>query len=73
MLHYATTLQPDLSFLLMERRPKSLEKMFNDAQEIQHSKIVDVAKVRGYIFKNMRENMNKKRLIGMLNIESIIS
>jgi len=31
MLHYATTLHPDLSFLLMERIPKSLQKMFNDA------------------------------------------
>jgi hypothetical protein len=37
MLHYATTLHPDLSFLLMERRPKSLQQMFNDAQEIQHN------------------------------------
>ena len=37
MLHYATTFHPDLSFLLMERRSKSLQKMFNDAQEIQHN------------------------------------
>jgi hypothetical protein len=37
MLHYTTTLHPDLSFLLMERRPKSLQQMFNDAQEIQHN------------------------------------
>jgi hypothetical protein len=37
MLQYATTLHPDLSFLLMERRPKTLQKMFNDAQEIQHN------------------------------------
>jgi hypothetical protein len=37
MLHYETTLHPDLSFLLMERRPKSLQKMFNDAQDIQHN------------------------------------
>jgi hypothetical protein len=37
MLHYTTTLHPDLSFLLMERRPESLQKMFNDAQEIQHN------------------------------------
>ena len=37
MLHYETTLHPDLSFLLMERRPKSLQQMFNDAQEIQHN------------------------------------
>jgi len=37
MLHYATTLHPDLSFLLMERRPKSLQQMFNDAQDIQHN------------------------------------
>jgi hypothetical protein len=36
MLHYTTTLHPDLSFLLMERRPKSLQQMFNDAQDIQH-------------------------------------
>jgi hypothetical protein len=37
VLHYATTLHPDLSFLLMERRPKSLQQMFNDAQDIQHN------------------------------------
>jgi hypothetical protein len=37
MLHYATTLHPDLSFLLMERRPKSLQKMFNDAQDMQRN------------------------------------
>jgi hypothetical protein len=37
MLHYTTTLHPDLSFLLMERIPKSLQQMFNDAQEIQHN------------------------------------
>jgi hypothetical protein len=37
MLQYATTLHPDLSFLLMERRPKTLQQMFNDAQEIQHN------------------------------------
>ena len=37
MLHYATTLHPDLSFLLMERRPKSLQQMFNDARDIQHN------------------------------------
>jgi hypothetical protein len=35
MLHYATTLHIDLSFLLMERKPKSLQQMFNDAQDIQ--------------------------------------
>ena len=37
MLHYATTLDPNLSFLLMERIPKSLQQMFNDAQDIQHN------------------------------------
>ena len=37
MLHYATTLHPDFSFLLMEIRPESLQKMFNDAQDIQHN------------------------------------
>jgi hypothetical protein len=37
MLHYATTLHPDLYFLLMERRPKSLQQMFDDAQDIQHN------------------------------------
>jgi hypothetical protein len=37
MLHYATTLHPYLSFLLMERKPKSLQQMFNDSQEIQHN------------------------------------
>jgi hypothetical protein len=37
MLHYATTLHPNFFFLLMERRPKSLQKICNDAQEIQHN------------------------------------
>jgi hypothetical protein len=37
MLHYATTLHPDLYFLLMERRPKYLQQMFNDSQEIRHN------------------------------------
>ena len=37
MLHYATIRHPDLSFLMMERRPKSLQQMFNDAQGIQHN------------------------------------
>ena len=37
MLHYETTLHPDLSFLLMERRPKSLQQMFNDSRDIQHN------------------------------------
>jgi hypothetical protein len=37
MLHYTTTLHPDLSFLLMERRPNSLQQMFNDTHEIQHN------------------------------------
>jgi hypothetical protein len=37
MLQYATTFHPDLSFLLMERRPKTLQQIFNDAQEIQHN------------------------------------
>jgi hypothetical protein len=37
MLHYTTTLHPDLSFLLKERRTKSLHQMFNDAQGIQHN------------------------------------
>jgi hypothetical protein len=37
MLHYATTLHPDFSFLLMERRFKSLQKMFNDARQVQHN------------------------------------
>jgi hypothetical protein len=37
MLQYATTLHPDLSFLLLERRPETLQQIFNDAQEIQHN------------------------------------
>jgi hypothetical protein len=37
MLQYATTLHPDLAFLLMERRPKTLQQMFNDDQEIQYN------------------------------------
>jgi hypothetical protein len=36
MLHYPITLHLDLSFVLMERIPKSLQQMFNDAQDIQH-------------------------------------
>jgi hypothetical protein len=35
MLHYATTFHPDLSFLLMERRYKTLQQMFDDAQEVE--------------------------------------
>jgi hypothetical protein len=31
MLHYAIALHPDFSFLLMERRPGSLQQMFSDA------------------------------------------
>jgi hypothetical protein len=37
MLHYVTALHPDFSFLLMERRPGSLQQMFSDAQDIQHN------------------------------------
>jgi hypothetical protein len=37
MLHYATSFHPYLSFLLMERRSKYLQQMFNDAQEVQHN------------------------------------
>jgi len=37
MLHYATTLHPNLYFLLTKRRPKSLQQMFDDAQDIQHN------------------------------------
>jgi len=37
MLQYATTLHPDMAFLLMERRPKTLQQMFNDDQEIQYN------------------------------------
>jgi hypothetical protein len=37
MFHYATALHPYFSFLLMERRPRSLQQMFSDAQEIQHN------------------------------------
>jgi hypothetical protein len=35
MLHYGTSFHPDLSFLLMERRPITLQQMFNNAQEIE--------------------------------------
>jgi hypothetical protein len=34
MLHYVTTFQSDLSFLLMERKSMSLQQMFNNAQEV---------------------------------------
>jgi hypothetical protein len=34
-LCYATTLHPDVSFLLMERRSKSFQQMFSDAQEVE--------------------------------------
>jgi hypothetical protein len=37
MLHYATTLDPYLSLLLMERRSKYLQQMFYDAWDIQHN------------------------------------
>jgi hypothetical protein len=36
-LHFTTTLHPNFSFLLMERRPGSLQQMFSDAQDIQHN------------------------------------
>jgi hypothetical protein len=35
MLHYVTTFQSDLSFLLMERKSMSLQQMFNNAQEVE--------------------------------------
>ena len=35
MLHYVTTFQSDLSFLLMERKSTSLQQMFNNAQEVE--------------------------------------
>jgi hypothetical protein len=35
MLCYATTFHPNLSFLLMERRSKSLQQMFSDAHEVE--------------------------------------
>jgi hypothetical protein len=35
MLHYETTFHPYLSFLLMERRYKTLQHMFDDAQEVE--------------------------------------
>jgi hypothetical protein len=34
-LCYATTLHPYVSFLLMERRSRSLQQMFSDAQEVE--------------------------------------
>jgi hypothetical protein len=37
MPQFTTTLHPDLSFLLMERRPNTLQQMFDDAQDIQHN------------------------------------
>jgi hypothetical protein len=37
MLQYDTILHPDMSFLLMETKTKTLQKMFSDAQEIQHN------------------------------------
>jgi len=35
MLHYTTTFHPDLYFLLMERISKTLQQMFDDAQEVE--------------------------------------
>jgi hypothetical protein len=37
MLHYVTTFQLDLSFLLMERKSMSLQQMFNNAQEVEEN------------------------------------
>ena len=34
MLHYVTTFQSDLSFLLMERKSMSFYHIFNNAQEV---------------------------------------
>ena len=61
MLHYTTTLHPNLSFLLMERRPKSLQQMFNDAQDIQH-KIEACKQIQneGWMLKDIKVNMNRK-------------
>jgi hypothetical protein len=35
MVHYVTTFQSNLSFLLMERKSMSLQQMFNNAQEVE--------------------------------------
>ena len=35
MLHYVTTFQSDLYFLLMERKSMCLQQMFNNAQEVE--------------------------------------
>jgi hypothetical protein len=35
MLHYVTTFQSELSFLLMERKSTSLQQIFNNAQEVE--------------------------------------
>jgi len=35
MLHYARTFHMDLSFLLMKRRSKTLQKNFDDSQEVE--------------------------------------
>jgi hypothetical protein len=35
MLHYARTFHMDLSFLLMKRRSKTLQKKFDDSQEVE--------------------------------------
>jgi hypothetical protein len=37
MLHYVTTFQSDLYFLLMERNSMSLQQMFNNAQEVEEN------------------------------------
>jgi hypothetical protein len=60
MLQYATTLHPDLSFLLMERRPKSLQKYLMMLKRFNTiSKHVKRFEMRGWMLQNMRVNMNK--------------
>jgi hypothetical protein len=37
MLHYATTLSPNLSLLILERKSITLQQMFTDAQKVEEN------------------------------------
>jgi hypothetical protein len=74
MLQYATTLHPDLSFLLMERKPVTLQQMFNDAQEIQHNILACEQIQSGKLgVPGHKDECEQEHLTGILSIRLMIS
>jgi hypothetical protein len=64
MLHYVTTFQSYLSFLLMERKSMSLQWIFNNAQEAEDNiQAWKHIRIRSWMLKNMTMNMNKEQSI----------